>query len=629
MERNTQSMVKNMVSYLYSVSLLKPLILPPGTEVALSAKLNSPFRGTQEVTLEPSVFFVQKHNVLPAKSVSIQSRKQRRTPIQLFNPTEDEITLPKGTVVGYTFPTSSTDAALADVLEQGCVLDDPPVTSTLGNPGSMDCFAMRTLDDLEDDIPGHLVDLYEKSSVALNTEQRQQLASLLIKYASSFSTSSTDIGCTDIVSHEINTGDAKPIQQPLRRHGYKKEQEIRTAVQDGIKRGVMEESKSPWASSPVIVTKKDGTSRFCIDFRRLNSVTTVDSYTIPRFDECIDSLHGSRYFCSLDLQAGYWQVPLKSATDREKTSFLTKDGLFQFKVLPFGLCNAPATFERLMENVLRGLQWEKCLLYLDDILVFGKTFEETLHNFENVLQRLKSANLKMKPSKCLLFQTSLEYLGHKLSDKGIEPLTSKISSVQSWPTLASVPRNKLRTEVKRFLGLVSYYRRFIRNMSGIAAPLYQLLKKDSCLIWTEDHEISFERLKAALTRAPVLSYPDIKQGNFILDTDASNTGIGGVLSQIQNGQETVLGYYSRLLSDSERRYCKTKREFLSVIRAIQHFKPYLYGQKFLIRTDNSAVSHMLTLNDAQEQIQRWQLFMSQFSFDISSGNLFLYKRFCF
>ncbi|MCG8432109.1 MAG: reverse transcriptase family protein, partial [Candidatus Omnitrophica bacterium] len=280
------------------------------------------------------------------------------------------------------------------------------------------------LETLEEALPEHLVELYGKSCKELTVPQKIKLTSVLIKYSSTFSSSPTDIGHTNIVAHEINTGDAEPFRLPLRRQGYKKEKEIEKAVKDGLSRGIMEESNSPWASAPVVVAKKDGTSRFCVDFRRLNSLTKVDSYPLPKFDDCVDSLHGSQFFCSLDLQSGYWQVPLKSEKDKEKTAFLTKQGLFQFTVLPFGLNNAPATFERLMESVLRHLQWERCLLYLDDILIYGKTFDEALDNLELVLERLREANLKIKPSKCILMQESLEYLGHIISRKGIAPLQS-------------------------------------------------------------------------------------------------------------------------------------------------------------------------------------------------------------
>ncbi|XP_064639557.1 uncharacterized protein LOC135495071 [Lineus longissimus] len=593
----------------HSVSLTTSLKLPPGAEVAVTARLNSPFRAREEVMLEPNIHFVQKYNVLPAKSVTYQSRKQCATPVQLFNPLDQEIIIPKGIVVGYAFPAET----LSKNETSSCCLTSPcPVLAT----ESADSSAVRLLEELEDDIPEHLMSLYEKSSGDLSAEQKQKLASLLIQYKTTFAASSTELGRTNLVAHEINTGDAKPFRLCLKRHGWAKEREIDAAVDDGLKRGIMEDANSPWASAPVVVSKKDGTSRFCIDFRQLNSITKADSFPIPRFDDCVDSLHGKKFFCTLDLQAGYWQVPLKSESDKEKTAFLTKKGLFQFTVLPFGLCNAPATFERLMENVLRGLQWERCLLYLDDVLIFGETFEETLHNLQKVLERLEHANLKIKPSKCILFQSSVEYLGHRISEKGLQPLGDKIAAIQSWPTLAGVPRQKLRTEVRKFLGLVGYYRRFIRNMSTIAAPLYELTKAKSDLIWTADHEASFQRLKGALITAPVLSFPDLKQGDFILDTDASNTGVGAVLSQRPEDRETVLGYFSRLLSDSERQYCITEREFLGVVKAVQHFKPYLYGRRFLIRTDNSAVSHMLTLTDAQPQIQRWQLFLSQFVFDV-------------
>jgi transposase InsO family protein len=590
----------------HSVRLAKPLKLPPGSETATIALLNRPFRNKQEVMLEPSVHFIQKYGVLPARSVTIQPRRRINTPVQLFNPNDEELVIPEGTVIGYEFPADTLKASNEQSAHVSATSlpSEHPATSTL--PPS--------LVDLEEDIPDHLFHLYTSSCKGLDDQQKRQLALLLIKYSSTFSSSPTDIGLTDLASHEINTGDAQPVRLPLRRQGYRREQEIEKAVQDGLSRGVMEESASPWASAPVVVTKKDGTARFCVDFRKLNSLTKADSYPLPRFDECVDTLHGQKYFCTLDLQSGYWQVPLKSTDDREKTAFLTKKGLFHFTVLPFGLCNAPATFERLMERVLRGLQWERCLLYLDDVLVFGATFEETISNLDKVLARLQSSNLKIKPSKCSLLQPSVEYFGHVISGLGIHPLKSKLESIQAWPSLSSVPRHKLRTEVKRFLGLVSYYRRFIRNMSDISTPLYELTKATSNLIWTPVHEASFQRLKAALLHPPVLAFPDVKAGNFILDTDASNTGIGSVLSQVQNGNETVIGYYSRLLSDAERKYCVTKREFLGVVRAVEHFKPYLYGQQFLLRTDNSAVSHMLTLSDANEQIQRWQLFLSQFKF---------------
>jgi hypothetical protein len=313
----------------HSVKLAQQIKIPSGTEMVIPAHLNRPFRSHQDITFEPSVFFVHKIGVLPAKSFTAQSRRRKCTPVQLFNPHEDDIIIPKGTIVGYAFP-----ATLGDDLAP------QPSTCATKKDNSPAVADDELLEDLEDAIPPHLDELFEKSSYGLTVQQRITLASVLIEFKDSFSTSPTDIGRTDLVSHTIDTGDIKPFRVPLRRHGFQKQEQIRAAVKDGLSRGIMEQSSSPWASAPVIVAKKDGTSRFCIDFRKINYVTKVDSYPLPRFDDCIDSLHGSKYFCSLDLQAGYWQVPLKTKEDRERTAFLTRDGLFQFTVLPFGLCNA-------------------------------------------------------------------------------------------------------------------------------------------------------------------------------------------------------------------------------------------------------------------------------------------------
>jgi hypothetical protein len=214
--------------------------------------------------------------------------------------------------------------------------------------------------------------------------------------------------------------------------------------------GLAEEGYGPWAAPVVIVTKHDGTPRFCVDYRKLNNVTKKDAYPLPRIEDCVESLSGSKWFCTLDLASGYWQVPV-AEKDRPKTGFVTRKGLFQFKVLPFGLCNAPATFERLMELVLRGLQWESCLIYLDDVITFGKSFEEALHNLRLVFTRFRKANLKLKPKKCHLMQGSVSFLGHVVSEKGVSCDPSKIKAVQDWPTPENV------TDIRSFLGLAGYY----------------------------------------------------------------------------------------------------------------------------------------------------------------------------
>ena len=235
-----------------------------------------------------------------------------------------------------------------------------------------------------------------------------------------FAVSDADLGQTKVTEHNINTGTAKPIKQHPRRTPIHMQEETDRHVDDMLKRGVIEECTSPWSSPVVLVKKKDGTTRFCVDYRKLNNVTIKDAYPLPRIDDSLAQLSGMKYFSTLDLNAGYWQVEV-APKDREKTAFTTRKGLYSFKVMPFGLCNASATFERLMETVPRGLQWQTCLVYLDDIIVVGKTVESMIVNLTQVFDRLLAAGLKLKARKCSLFASEVEYLGHIVSEQGTFP----------------------------------------------------------------------------------------------------------------------------------------------------------------------------------------------------------------
>ncbi|UYV84725.1 K02A2.6-like [Cordylochernes scorpioides] len=306
-----------------------------------------------------------------------------------------------------------------------------------------------------------------------------------------------------------------------------------------------------------------------------------DSYPLPRIDATLDTLSGSQWFSTLDLKSGYWQVSIHPE-DREKTAFTTGNGLWQFKVMPFGLCNAPATFERLMETVRQGIPLETCLVYLDDIIVMGKSFDEHLINLERVLQKIRGARLKLNPRKCKLLKEKVRYLGHVISRQGIQTDPDRTETVRQWP----VPRDV--HQLRSFLGLCSYYRRFVPGFSNIARPLHRLTESGRPFSWTIDCERAMDKLKQALSSPPMLAYPDPGEP-FILDTDASNTGIGAVLSQTQDGVERVIAYFSKTLSKPERNYCVTRRELLAIVKSIEHFHHYLYGQKFLLRTDHAAL----------------------------------------
>ena len=401
-----------------------------------------------------------------------------------------------------------------------------------------------------------------------------------------------------MVKHKINTEKSQPIRQPLRRQPYGKRDVEKQEVEKMLDRGVIEPSDSPWSSPIVLVSKKDGSTRFCIDYRKLNEVTVKDAYPIPRVDDCLDSLSGSKWFNCMDLCSGFWQIEMDDE-DKLKTAFSTSSqGLFHFRVMPFGLVNAPSTFQRLMENVLRGIQWVESLLYMDDIITPGESVDQCLERLEHVFQRLQDANLKLKPSKCSFFQKSASFLGHVVSEEGVGTDPEKIRAVRDWPT----PMNS--REVRSFLGLASYYRKFVKGFSEVARPLHKLCEKKTRFVWTADCKKSFDLLKQALISTPVLAYP-VLGSQFILDTDSSDVACGAVLSQIQDGKERVIAYMSKSMNVHERAYCITRKELLAVVVALRHFHSYLYGQEVLLRTDNAAVSWMRTLKVPTGQVARW------------------------
>ena len=333
-----------------------------------------------------------------------------------------------------------------------------------------------------------------------------------------------------------------------------------------LTRGIIQPSTSPWASPVILVKKKDGTDRFVVDYRRLNSVTRKDSYPLPRIDDALDALNGSQLYSLMDLMSGYWQVEMHPAS-REHTAFTTYGGLYEFLVTPFGLTSAPPTFMRLMECVLRNLTYKICLIYLDDILVYSRTFDDHLFHLRQVFDRLRQANLKLKPSKCHFACAKVQYLGHIVSGDGVAPDPEKISAVKNFPR----PHN-VKT-VRSFLGLANYYRRFIKDFAKLAAPLNKLLRKDQKFAWTPLCEEAFEALKSALTSAPILAFPDFTQP-FHLFVDASNDGVGATLGQIQDGKEVAISYAGRDFNSAERNYSTTEREALAVIFGIKKFAPY-------------------------------------------------------
>ena len=454
-----------------------------------------------------------------------------------------------------------------------------------------------------------LLKLVEECGAELKKDEKEMFYLLLTSFSDVLASSTTDLGRTDKLQHSIHTGDAEPIRQPVRRISPHRREEVRTLLDEMLKNDVVEPSTSPWASPIVLVQKKDGSTRFCVDYQRVNSVTRKDAYPLPRIDATLDTLAGIQWFSTLDLLSGYWQVKVEEA-DRPKTAFCTTEGLYQFKVMPFGLCNAPATFQRLMDLVLSGLQWSHCLVYMDDIIVLGRTFKEHLSNLQVVLQRLREAGLKLKPSKCSFFMHEIQYLGHVISRSGIAPDAAKIQKVATWPVPSSVK------EVQQFLGMASYYRRFIENFAQVAKPLHRLTERTCTFQWTNECQVAFEDLRHRLSSAPILAHPDFNRP-FILDTDASNFGIGAVLSQIgEDNKEHVVAYGSRLLNKAERRYCVTRRELLAVVTFCRQFRPYLMCRHFVLRTDHGSLSWLQNIREPEGQLARWLEQLQELDFKI-------------
>ncbi|KAJ8037468.1 hypothetical protein HOLleu_18285 [Holothuria leucospilota] len=552
------------------VTTRKTVVIPPCSEMLMVGQLTHQPESRKCGLIQPNEQFSKKKGV--AVAYAVVNTQNSEVPLRVVNTLPEPVTVHENTTVAYCEPLDEVDETNTNQ-QRFCV----------GNNGM--------------DTPPHLRDLIDRSCIRLEEKQRQELVSLITQYGHVFSKGPSDMGRTKVVQHTINTGSHAPIKQAPRRVPISRREEITNHLNEMLANDVVEPSCSPWASPIVLVGKKDGSTRFCVDYRKLNDITVKDSYPLPKIDETLDMMGGSRWFSTLDLASGYWQIEM-AAADRPKTAFVTHQGLFQFKVLPFGLCNAPATFERLMEFVLAGLQWSTCLIYLDDVIVHSHDFSAHIQRLAEVLQRFEQAGLKLSPKKCHLLQKEVEYLGHRITPEGISTDPEKIRAIRNWP----VPQNL--TEVRSFLGLCAYYRRFIKDFANIAKPLHRLTEKNKRFNWTEETQLAFQKLKTALTEAPVLSFP-LPKGQFIIDADASNHGLGAVLSQEQNGIEKPVSYYSRTLSKAEEKYCVTRKELLAVVSAVKRFHHYVYGRHFLLRTDHGALRWLLNFKNPEGQVARW------------------------
>lgn len=563
----------------YRVYLDETVELPGRSEVWASCTIgsDSPQAGLWMIRPGDAAAPVKTEHAL------VEQAENGSLSLRMFNSSDIPVKMRKGTRVAECEPVE------ADAIRSVCVVQDQD---------------KRSLKQL----PEHLKAMFAESSEFLLPDQSQALRQLLLQYQQVFSSGPKDVGRTDLVKHKIETGDARPIKIPPRRIPLAKQAEAAKCLQEMKDQGVIQASNSPWSAPLVLVKKKDNSTRVCVDYRALNDITKKDSFPLPRIDMVLDSLAGSSWFSTLDLKSGYWQVAM-DPKDREKTAFSAGDSLWEFTVMPFGLCNSPATFSRLMEQVLQGVSSKSCLKYLDDVIVHGRSFEDELEHLKEVLEKLKAAGLKLNPKKCHLFQRQVHYLGHVVNAQGVTTDPEKVDAVLKWP------RPGTKTEVRSFLGLCSYYRRFVPSFASIAKPLHVLTEERSPFVWTFSCQEAFDALKSALTKAPILVLPTAGD-EFVLDTDASNFGIGAVLSRVKNGSEQVIAYFSQTLSKPEKNYCVTRKELLALVKSIGHFHHYLYGRSFTVRTDHSALQWLMAFKTPEGQLARWLQKLQDYSFKI-------------
>jgi transposase InsO family protein len=433
----------------------------------------------------------------------------------------------------------------------------------------------------------------------LSPMQQEGLRNVIRRQHAAFAYGDRKLGRTDLAIMKIETGDALPISQAPYHASPAGRRIIDETLAELIAEDVIEESDSPWASPAILVHQK-GKDRFCIDFRKVNEVTKADQYPIPRIDDILSQFSGKTYFTTFDANKGFHQIEI-DPKDREKTAFRTHRGLHQYKRMPFGLKSGPGIFQRLMDKILGRYKWQIALVYIDDIIIYSKSFDDHLRDVETILSLVGKSGITLSPKKCHLGYQSLTALGHTISNLGIGTADGTVRAVTEFPK----PSNK--KELQRFLGLCVYYRRFVKDFSKIALPLYHLTKEDAKYIWDDPCETAFRTLKEKLTTAPTLAHPDYERP-FLLYTDASNTGLGAVLAQNDlQGKEHPIVYLSRTLTAPEANYTITELECLAIVWSVRKLHAYLDGVKFTLITDHSALQWLFDFKGSNRRLVRWSM----------------------
>uniref|UniRef100_A0A674CT74 Gypsy retrotransposon integrase-like protein 1 n=1 Tax=Salmo trutta TaxID=8032 RepID=A0A674CT74_SALTR len=579
----------------------KPVTLPPGGQMRVTGIPKFPgIPSTQAILVErpEEPRFPDELLVRPEiQTVAVVS--SRRITLTVRNVSTKEITLKRGTPIAHLFP-----------------VDVAPGVPLKSKQDSSERLTSSSFN-------------FGDSSVPEGWKKR--LCEKMMERKEVFSTHEFDVGCSKSTHHTIRVTEDKPFRERSRRLAPADVEDVRKHLNNLKSSGIISESRSPYASPIVVVRKKNGTIRMCVDYRTLNKRTVPDQYTVPRVEDALTCLSGSKWFSVLDLRSGYYQIPMGD-TDKEKTAFICPVGFYQFERMPQGVSGAPATFQRVMEKTVGDMNLLEVLVYLDDLIVFGRTLEEHEQRLLKVLDRLKSEGLKLSLDKCQFCRTSVNYVGHIISQNGVATDPSKIEAVTTWPKPETV------TALRSFLGFCGYYRRFVKDYSKVSYPLNQLLcgylpsakkgrksKEEKAYLnpsepfgsrWDAKCELAFETLKESLTKAPVLGFAD-PQLPYVLHVDASREGLGGVLYQDQGEGPRPVAFVSRSLTASERNYPAHKLEFLALKWAVvDKLHDYLYGAKFEVRTDNNPLTYVLTSAKLDATGHRWLAALSTYDFSL-------------
>ncbi|CAK9811734.1 Retrovirus-related Pol polyprotein from transposon 297 [Anthophora quadrimaculata] len=447
----------------------------------------------------------------------------------------------------------------------------------------------------------------------LNAEEHLAVAKLIDENQDLFYLPGDRLGKTDAIEHRIPTINNEPIHVKQYRYPPVHREEISKQITELLENDIIKPSNSPYNSPLWVVPKKPDSRgnkrwRMVIDYRSLNENSIADAYPLPNITEILDQLGSAKYFSTFDLASGFHQIGV-AEQDAPKTAFSTPYGHYQFNRMPFGLRNAPSTFQRLMDSVLSGLQGNEMFVYLDDIVIYASSITEHNVKFRKLSDRLRKANLKLQPDKCEFLRTEVAYLGHVIGRDGVKPDPRNVKAVKDFPA------PKTTKNIKQFLGLAGYYRRFIPKFSHIAKPLTALLKKDAKFEWKAEQERAFNTLREMLCSEPILQYPDFTKP-FIVTTDASGYAVGAVLSQGKIGKDLPIAYASRLLNAAEANYATIEKECLAIMYAVQYFRPYLYGREFTLVTDHRPLVWMHNVKDPSSRLVRWRLKLAEYEYRV-------------